>query len=91
MNVFGLLRVLILHLKRYGYDNLTEEQAKKQDKVNIERFIDLSKYHNLSAWKKTIWLQNTFPEIKSKYLGGAGVASWLPLRVVLQFSSLLRN
>lgn len=40
------LRVLILHLKRYGYDNLTEEQAKKQDKVNIERFIDLSKYQN---------------------------------------------
>ena len=40
---FVLLRVLILHLKRYGYDNLTEEQAKKQDKVNIERFIDLSK------------------------------------------------
>lgn len=36
-----LPRVLILHLKRYGYDNLTEEQAKKQDKVNIERFIDL--------------------------------------------------
>ena len=49
MNVFGLLRVLILHLKRYGYDNLTEEQAKKQDKVNIERFIDLSKYHSLST------------------------------------------
>lgn len=38
--------MLILHLKRYGYDNLTEEQAKKQDKVNIERFIDLSKYLN---------------------------------------------
>ena len=36
-------RVLVLHLKRYEYDNLTEEQAKKQDKVNIERFIDLSK------------------------------------------------
>ncbi|KAL9957804.1 hypothetical protein ACROYT_G034751 [Oculina patagonica] len=36
-----LPRVLILHLKRYGYDNLTEEQAKKQDKVKIERFIDL--------------------------------------------------
>jgi len=34
-------RVLILHLKRYGYDNLTEEQEKKQDKVNIERFIAL--------------------------------------------------
>ena len=46
INVFVLLRVLILHLKRYGYDNLTEEQAKKQDKVNIERFIDLSKYQN---------------------------------------------
>ena len=36
-------RLLVLHLKRYEYDNLTEEQAKKQDKVNIERFIDLSK------------------------------------------------
>ena len=37
------LRLLVLHLKRYEYDNLTEEQAKKQDKVNIKRFIDLSK------------------------------------------------
>ena len=36
-------RLLVLHLKRYEYDNLTEEQAKKQDKVNIERFINLSK------------------------------------------------
>lgn len=36
-----LPRVLILHLKRYGYDNFTEEQEKKQDKVNIERFIAL--------------------------------------------------
>ena len=42
---YGLsCRVLILHLKRYGYDNLTEEQEKKQDKVNIERFIGLGKY-----------------------------------------------
>ena len=49
INAFTFLRVLILHLKRYGYDNLTEEQAKKQDKVNIERFIDLSKCHNLST------------------------------------------
>lgn len=83
INVFVLLRVLILHLKRYGYDNLTEEQAKKQDKVNIERFIDLSKYHNLSAW---ILFENRFPEIKSKYFGGAGMARWWeywPLRVVL--------
>ena len=41
-------RVLILHLKRYGFDNLTEEQAKKQDKVKIERFINLSEYqHNV--------------------------------------------
>ena len=38
------LRVLILHLKRYGYDNFTEEQEKKQDKVNIERFIALGRY-----------------------------------------------
>ena len=52
INVFVLLRVLILHLKRYGYDNLTEEQAKKQDKVNIERFIDLSEYRNLTTWGK---------------------------------------
>ena len=41
-------RVLILHLKRYGFDNFTEEQAKKQDKVKIERFINLSEYqHNI--------------------------------------------
>ena len=39
-------RVLILHLKRYGFDNFTEEQAKKQDKVKIERFINLSEYQN---------------------------------------------
>ncbi|CAH3045275.1 unnamed protein product [Porites evermanni] len=41
-NFIRLPRLLVLHLKRYEYDNLTEEQAKKQDKVNIERFIDLS-------------------------------------------------
>ncbi|PFX20725.1 Ubiquitin carboxyl-terminal hydrolase 37 [Stylophora pistillata] len=37
-----LPRVLILHLKRYGFDNFTEEQAKRQDKIKIERFINLS-------------------------------------------------
>ena len=56
---FFLLRVLILHLKRYGYDNLTEGQAKKQDKVNIERFIDLSEYLKLkySLFKILAWEQ----------------------------------
>jgi len=68
INVFVLLRVLILHLKRYGYDNLTEEQAKKQDKVNIERFIDLSKCRNLNAWKES-QLEFISPEIKSRYFG----------------------
>ena len=43
--------MLILHLKRYGFDNFTEEQAKKQDKVKIERFINLSEYQHLSLWQ----------------------------------------
>ena len=48
--------MLILHLKRYGFDNFTEEQAKKQDKVKIERFINLSEYqHNIFLFWYCYW------------------------------------
>ena len=52
--------MLILHLKRYGFDNFTEEQAKKQDKVKIERFINLSKYqHNIFLFGRLEIANNT--------------------------------
>ncbi|XP_032222753.2 ubiquitin carboxyl-terminal hydrolase 37 isoform X1 [Nematostella vectensis] len=51
-----LPRVLILHLKRYNFDKVTDQQEKKQNNINLQKFIDVG---NLCSSKTSPPLQFT--------------------------------